>query len=229
MDRGKRNLKRIRCLLGVLIGLGFLGAVILLVLNQVVKQSSKSRIVTAEEAKALDADCILVLGAGVRDDGTPSLMLSDRLDLAVALYEEKVSDRILMSGDHGSEEYDEVNVMKRIAVEQGVPSEAVFMDHAGFNTYDSLYRAKNIFQAERIVIVTQEYHLYRALYLADALGLDAVGVAASGDDYPGQTYREVREIAARAKDFFTATFKPEASVMGEAIPVNGDGNVTNDK
>lgn len=179
--------------------------------------------------KALDADCILVLGAGVREDGSPSLMLGDRLNTSISLYETGICDRVLMSGDHGREEYDEVNVMKGIAVEAGIPSEHVFMDHAGFSTYDSLYRAKHIFQVDQVIIVTQEYHLYRALYIAKSLGLEAIGVAAPGENYYGQTYREVREMAARTKDFAITLWKPEASIMGEAIPVSGDGNVTNDK
>ncbi len=182
-----------------------------------------------ERLRELDADCILVLGAGVREGGKPSLMLSDRLNTSIALYEYDVCDRLLMSGDHGRVEYDEVNVMKSIAVEAGVPSEHVFMDHAGFSTYDSLYRAKHIFQAERVIIVTQQYHLYRALYIARSLGIEAIGVAAPGENYYGQTYREVREMAARTKDFLLTITKPEATIMGEAIPVSGDGNVTNDK
>ena len=185
------------------------------------------RIVSPEEVLQ-EADCILVLGAGVREDGTPSQILAARLDTALALYEKGVSSRLLMSGDHGRKEYDEVNVMKRQAVEAGIPSEAVFMDHAGFCTYDSLYRARDIFQARRIVIVTQRYHLYRALYIAGALGLDAVGVAAAGEEYSGQVYREMREWAARTKDFVTVIVKPKASVMGEVIPVSGNGDGTND-
>ena len=186
------------------------------------------RIVSPEEAALQEADCILVLGAGVREDGTPSQILAARLDTALSLYEEGVSSRLLMSGDHGREEYDEVNGMKRAAVEAGVPSDAVFMDHAGFSTYDSLYRARDIFQAEKIVIVTQRYHLYRALYIAGALGLDAVGVPAQGEEYSGQTYREVREWAARTKDVVNVIWKPEAAVMGDAIPVSGNGDQTND-
>lgn len=213
----------------IFIGLCALGAAVLSILNTIVKRSSADRIVSAEEAAELEADCILVLGAGVREDGTPSLMLADRLDTAITLYQGGVSDRLLMSGDHGRADYDEVNVMKQIAVDAGVPSEAVFMDHAGFSTYDSLYRARNIFQANKIVIVTQKYHLYRALYLAKALGLDAVGVAAPGDEYPGQSYRELREVAARGKDVFYALAKPEPKFLGEAIPVSGNGDVTNDK
>lgn len=212
----------------IFIGLCALGLALLSIANAIVKETSRSRIVTAEEAAAFGADCILVLGAGVRDDGSPSLMLSDRLDTAISLYKAGISDRILMSGDHGREDYDEVNVMKRIAVEAGIPSEAVFMDHAGFSTYDSMYRAGAVFQAEKVVIVTQEYHLYRALYLARALGLNAVGVAAPGDDYPGQTYRELREFVARGKDFANGILKPAPTFLGEAIPVSGNGDATND-
>ena len=119
--------------------------------------------------------------------------------------------------------------MKGIAVEAGIPSEHIFMDHAGFSTYDSLYRARHIFQAKRVIIVTQQYHLYRALYIARSLGIEAIGVAAPGENYYGQTYREVREMVARTKDFLLTITKPEASIMGEAIPVSGNGNVTNDK
>lgn len=214
-----------------------LGLSVMIIVNVIVKRTTESRIIAtevmdeaaSERLQALEADCILVLGAGVREGGKPSLMLSDRLSTSIALYESGVCDRLLMSGDHGRVEYDEVNVMKDIAVEAGVPSEHVFMDHAGFNTYDSLYRAKHIFQADRVIIVTQQYHLYRALYIARSLGIEAIGVAAPGENYYGQTYREVREMAARTKDFLLTITKPEASIMGEAIPVSGNGNVTNDK
>lgn len=230
-----------------IIGLGIcsVGLAVMSIVNVIVKRTTESRIIPVEglaedfivedvselrmRLEALDADCILVLGAGVREGGEPSLMLRDRLNTSIALYEFGFSDRLLMSGDHGRVEYDEVNVMKDIAVEAGVPSQHVFMDHAGFSTYDSLYRAKYIFQADRVIIVTQKYHLYRALYIARALGIEAIGVAAPGENYYGQTYREVREMAARIKDFLLTITKPEASIMGETIPVSGDGNVTNDK
>lgn len=104
-------------------------------------------------------------------------MLEDRLKQGIKLYELGASDRLLMSGDHGRKEYDEVNVMKKFAIDAGVPSEHIFMDHAGFSTYESLYRARDIFQADRIIIVTQKYHLYRAMYIAEKLGLEAYGVA----------------------------------------------------
>ena len=191
--------------------------------------SSAGRILPAEEA-ALSADCILVLGAGVWGEGEnarPSHMLTDRLETALSLYDSGASTKLLMSGDHGRAEYDEVNVMKDYAVERGVPSENVFMDHAGFSTYESLYRARDVFRAKRIVIVTQEYHLYRALYVARALGLEAYGVSADLRSYRGQGYYDLREILARDKDFLMAIFQPAPTYLGEAIPVSGDGNLSN--
>ena len=174
-----------------------------------------------------DVDCILVLGAGVWD-GKPSYMLEDRLLKGIELYHTGISSKILMSGDHRNSSYDEVNVMKRYAIEKGVSSSDIFMDHAGVSTYDSIYRAKYIFHAKKIVIVTQEYHLYRTLYIAKSLGLDAYGVYAELKEYAGQMKREVREILARDKDFFKSIIKPEAEIMGDVIPVSGDGDVTND-
>ena len=156
-------------------------------------------------------------------------MLEDRLLEGIKLYENNVSSKIIMSGDHGKEDYDEVNIMKNYAIEKGVPSENIFMDHAGFSTYESIYRAKEIFKAKRIVIVTQEYHLYRALYIANKLGLEAYGVGADPRQYVGATYRELREILARDKDFIKCIFKPKPTYLGETIPVSGNGDITNDK
>lgn len=206
-----------------------LGIVSVFTINARVTHVGGERILTAEQAADLtDVDCILVLGCGVKADGTPSLMLADRLERGVELYELNVAPKLLMSGDHGREGYDEVNAMKQYAMDAGVPSSDVFMDHAGFSTYESMYRAKEIFQAQKVVIVSQEYHLYRAIYIAQALGLDAYGVAADGEDYAGQWQRDAREVLARVKDFFTSIWKPEPTSLGEAIPVSGNGDVTND-
>lgn len=172
-------------------------------------------------------DCILVLGCAVWGD-RPSHMLEDRLLVGIDLCKMGASEKLLVSGDHGTSEYDEVNVMKTFATSRGIASENVFMDHAGFSTYESMYRAKEIFKAEKILIVTQEYHLYRAIYDARRLGLDAYGVPSDIRDYGGQIYRDIREILARNKDFFFTIFKPEPTYLGEEIPISGNGNKTND-
>lgn len=196
-------------------------------INAYVKGSTDDRILSLEEAAGLeDADCILVLGCLVRSDGTPSDMLADRLAYGVALYESGVYDRLLMSGDHGTEDYDEVNAMKQYAVERGVPSSSVFMDHAGFSTYESIYRAKEVFGARRIVIVTQEYHLYRALYIARALGVEAYGVAADARSYRNQWQRDAREVLARNKDFWLGICKPSPTYLGTPVDLSGDGDLT---
>lgn len=221
--------KRKKRVLLVICGVTFITVASPFIINVYVKYSVKSRLITVEEAAELKADCILVLGCGLNQDGTPSPMLGDRLQVGTRLYEEGASDRLLMSGDHGRENYDEVNAMKTYAVDRGIPSENIFMDHAGFSTYESIYRARDVFKAKKIILVSQEYHLYRGLYIARALGLDAYGVAADMQSYAGQKYYETREVVARVKDFLTSIFKPRPTFLGEAIPVNGNGDITNDK
>ena len=194
-----------------------------LIVNFVVKNSVKEKIVTLEEAKEFDADAILVLGCLVRSDGQPSAMLKDRLDTALEL---GLDSTFIMSGDHGTKYYDEVNTMRNYAAEKGAKKERVFMDHAGFCTYDSIYRAKEIFSANKIVIVTQKYHLYRALYIAEKLGLEAVGVASDLHTYRGQINRELREVVARNKDFLFSHLKLKPKYLGDKIDLNGDAKVT---
>ena len=200
-----------------------------IIINFFVKATTKKQILTESQASKLEhIDCILVLGAGIWGN-SPSPMLEDRLLQAISLYKNNISAKIIMSGDHGRKEYDEVNIMKDYAIEKGVPSDNIFMDHAGFSSYESVYRAKEIFKADKIVIVTQKYHLYRALYIANQLGIEAYGVNSDPRKYAGQAYRELREILARNKDFVKCIFKPEPTYLGEAIPVSGNGDVTNDK
>lgn len=219
-----KTIKKIFALMicaALLCGIGALG------IDHYVVKSTEKYILTPENAGE-GYDCILVLGCGVHGD-TPSHMLEDRLLQGIELYEYGASEKMLMSGDHGKENYDEVNVMKDFAVERGVSAENIFMDHAGFSTYESMYRAKEIFTAEKILIVTQDYHLHRAIYDARAMGMEAYGVASNPRTYAGQLYRDIREILARNKDFLYCIIKPEPTYLGEEIPVQGNGNVTNDK
>ncbi len=202
--------------------------IIVLGINLYVRASTNKQILGENDyTKLSDIDCIIILGAGVWGD-KPSPILEDRLLEGIKLYQNNVSDKIIMSGDHGRESYDEVNIMKNYAIEKGIPSENIFMDHAGFSTYESIYRARDIFKAKKIVIVTQKYHLYRALYAANCLGLEAYGVGADPRQYSGATFRELREILARDKDFIKCIFKPKPTYLGDTIPVSGNGDVTND-
>ena len=227
-----KTIKLPKALLVVLIvfaALAVLGAAAAFGIDAYVRGSTAGRILTEEQAAELaDVDCIVVLGCLVRDDGTPSHMLEDRLKQSVALYKQGAAPKLLMSGDHGTVSYDEVDAMKRYAVDAGVASEDVFMDHAGFSTYETVYRAKAIFGADKVIIVTQKYHLYRALYAAQALGIEAYGVASDYRTYSGQAARDVREVLARVKDFVMCIFKPEPTYLGKAIPISGNGELTHD-
>ena len=213
----------------VFLCLAVVGTATLFIINGHVKASTKDRILTVQKAAELeDVDCIIILGCQVKDDGSLSHMLRDRLMRGLEVYEAGAAPKLLMSGDHGREEYDEVGAMKNYAIENGVPSENIFMDHAGFSTYETVYRTKEIFQADKVIIVTQEYHLYRALFIAEQFGVEAYGVSADLNRYAGQSMRDFREVLARCKDWAMCIFKPEPTYLGEAIPVSGNGDVTND-
>ena len=197
--------------------------------NSYVKNHTKEMIITSDwAADNIDSDCIIVLGCKVKADGRPSDMLHDRLQRGIELYNLGAAPKLLMSGDHGQTNYDEVNTMKQFAIDSEVPSEDIFMDHAGFSTYDTMYRARDVFCAKKVIIVSQEYHLYRALYIAEKLGLDAYGVPADYHIYAGQSTREAREILARCKDVIKTVFMPKPTYLGEQIPITGNGDLTND-
>ena len=226
----KKHRSLIRIIACVALCLFLLGAGGVLLVNSIVVETTRNRILSSQQTAELsDVDCILVLGCKVWDDGQPSHMLEDRLRRGVELYEMGAAPKLLMSGDHGREDYDEVDAMKRYGVDAGISSSDIFMDHAGFSTYESIYRAKEIFQAKKIIIVSQEYHLHRALFVANMFGIEAYGVSADYRSYVGQTGRDIREILARVKDFATSVFKPDPTYLGEVIPISGDGNLTNDE
>jgi len=202
--------------------------IITLLVNIYVIFLTKSKIKNIDKINEKDIDCVIVLGAGIRGNG-PSPMLEDRLLTSVELYNKNISNKIIVSGDHGRVNYDEVNVMKNYLIEKNIPSENIFMDHAGFSTYDSIYRAKEIFKVKKAIIVTQEYHLYRALYIAKELDIEVYGVSSTKRIYGNQIKRDIREFAARIKDFIKCIFKPKSKYLGDVISVNGNGNITNDK
>lgn len=219
------------------------GIVLALGINFYIVKSTESRIVLEikapivgelpkttgwEEIKSFSADCILVLGAGVKEDGTPNYMLEDRLSAALALYRVGAAPKLLLSGDHGRKQYDEVNAMKKYMIDAGVPEEDLFLDHAGFSTYETMYRAGAVFEVQKAIVVTQEYHQYRALYIGKELGLQVIGVASDQARYRGQTLRDLREIAARDKDFLKTILRPTPTYLGEVIPISGSGLASHD-
>ena len=194
--------------------------------------SVRASIIPAEQTALPETpDCIVIPGASIRSGSEPSPMLEDRLLAGLHVYELSGIPKFLMSGDHALDYYNEVDVMKRYAVERGVPSENIFMDHSGFSTYETMFRAKHIFQAQTIIFVSQRYHLYRGLYIARELGITAHGVEAPFKPYNGEFKRTVREILARYKDYYLCLFRytPHTDEPIETIPISGNGNRTNMK
>lgn len=219
--KNKKILPRIAAALAVVVLLCFLGGIY--IYRAVTIIGSRSEV---DSDGAAAADCIIVPGAGVVGD-TPSLSLIRRLDTALEVYKKSGTPCILVSGDHGSDDYDEVNVMRDYLVSRGVQAENIFMDHAGFSTYETLYRARDIFCAERVIIVTQKLHLDRALFIAGALGLDAVGVRAPEATQNTRRTQAIREFPARIKAFIECAIKVKPTYLGEKIPVSaGNGTLT---
>lgn len=220
---GKRVLKWILVLTG-------LTGVVVLIASGYVCAKSKPYFLTVEEAASKDVDCILVLGAKVYSDGELSGVLRDRADQGLKIYELAGDDSVLLfSGDHGQKDYDEVNALKDYALQHDVPADDIFLDHAGFSTYESMYRLRDIFGARSVIIVTQEYHLYRAVYDARSLGLEAYGVASDLHSYSAQLRFELRELPARAKDLlYCSILRPEPMYLGESINLSGSGVQTHD-
>ncbi|MBN1700229.1 MAG: YdcF family protein [Spirochaetales bacterium] len=171
----------------------------------------------------------MVLGASVWKNKLPSHILEDRLRVGIALYEEGRVEKLLLSGDHGRDEYDEVNVMKNYVASQGIDVKDIFTDHAGFRTYDSLYRARDVFGIKSLIIVTNSFHLPRALYIANRLGIDAIGVPSDLRIYQTQTKNKVREFFARILAFVDINItKPLPRYLGTPIDIHGSGSASHD-
>jgi len=201
----------------------------LLVINVV--KSYGEKFIISEDKLPKDCDAIIVLGAGIKDDGTPSDILVDRLETSKEVYSAGASDTFILSGDHGREEYNEVKAMKEYIITDDINEERIFLDHAGFSTYDTMYRAKEIFKVKKVIIVTNEYHLPRALYLARKMGIDAYGIASDKRNYLYIYNYKKREKLAQLKDFvYINILKPKPEFLGESIPVdNSDGRITDDE
>lgn len=204
-----------------------LGAGVVVGINAYMISYADDYLLSSDELADCEFDCIIVLGAGLWD-GEPSPMLKERLDFGLEAYNTGCSEKFLMSGDHGTEDYDEVNTMKDYVIDKGVQKDNVFLDHAGFSTYESMYRAKEVFKSEKVLIITQKYHLSRAVYNARKLGLDAYGFDREELKYP--ITNDMRESLARVKDFFWCIAKPEPTYLGEEIPIKtASATLTDDK
>ena len=227
----KNARKRKKRVILIILSLILAAAAVIVVLNAVVIGAAAPFIHGIEDTADMEpADCVLVPGALVYSNDRLSFVLQDRVDYAIQLYKAGKAKRLLFSGDHGQMDYDEVNAMKDYAVTQGVSEDDIFLDHAGFSTYESLYRARDVFEVKSVIIVTQQFHLSRAVYVARELGLDANGVNSNPRRYGNETKDALRESLARVKDFFYVNLlRPLPKHLGEAIPIWGSSAATHDK
>ena len=200
--------------------------VIIVGINLFVKLEGERSLRSVEQVSGKSYDCIIVLGAGVYGNGEPTKILKDRLDRGIELYNAGAAPKLLLSGDNGKTNYDEVKVMKNYCLKHGVPAQDIFLDHAGFSTYESMYRARDIFGVKTAAVVTQYYHEGRSLYTAKRLGLKVVGVSAVEKQYDGDESRAVREFLAREKAFVQCIVKPKPTFLGDKIDITGDGQVS---
>ncbi|MHB8964267.1 MAG: SanA/YdcF family protein [Saccharofermentanales bacterium] len=214
--------KMFKAVLNLLLFIIILSIILTLVIDLYVSGTGKRFLKKPDEISG-DFDCIIIPGASVIGNKVPSAILQDRLDVAYDLYRSTGIGRMIVSGDHGTVFYDEVNVMRNYLIARGVPGENIFMDHAGFDTYQTLYRARDVFDVRKAVIVTQNFHLYRALYIGKKLGIELYGVDSAVRKYGKEVYNRLREFPARVKAFIECEIiRPEPEFLGEKIPVSGE-------
>lgn len=168
-----------------------------------------------------EAGVVLIPGAAILQNGDLSPIFEDRVDMAIKLYETKKVAKILVSGDNSTVSHNEVNPVRLYLMEKGIPDQDIFLDHAGFDTYSSMYRARDIFGVSSVLIATQSFHLPRAVFIARRLGIEAYGVNADIGHILFRNY--MREILANEKAVLNLMFNREPKYLGEKIPITGDG------
>jgi SanA protein len=181
-----------------------------------------SRYLYVSDTSLPKTEVAIVLGASVvRNE--PSPILAARANAAIQLYEDGKVSKILVTGDNATTNYDEVNPVQRYLLAAGIPPQDIFLDHAGFDTYSSMYRAKVVFDATSATVVTQDFHLPRAVFIARSLGLTAYGYTAGG---PSSVWDYLREIPASAKALLDLVFRRVPQYLGTPYPLTGDGQST---
>ncbi|UTN04720.1 YdcF family protein [Flavobacterium bizetiae] len=199
-----------------------IGLVTIVFINYYVKSSTKKNIYYSIKRFPKN-DVGIIFGAGINGD-QPSKYLKDRLDAGILLYKANRINKILLSGDNGRDEYDELTVMKNYCFNHGVDTTKIFIDYAGFDTYSTMYRAKHIFNIKRATLISQEYHLNRAIYIGQKLGIKSVGYSANNGEYLGYKYVTFREYGSICKSFFDVLRNREPRFLGTPIDINGVSN-----
>jgi len=200
-----------------------LGLLALAMIIPIAMRSSLQAFILQPSDSIPQTEVAIVLGASVVH-GMPSPILAARADGAIALYRAGKVSKILVTGDNGALSHDEVTPVRKYLLNAGVRPEDIFLDHAGFDTYSSMYRAREVFQAQSLIIVTQDFHLPRALWIARHLGLNAYGMVAAGSE--GSVFDYLREIPASLKALYDVWTHRMPKYLGPVIPLTGDGQST---
>lgn len=211
----KRHFKKIALIF-------LIGIIAVLSVNFYVKKETNSLIYKSDE-KIPSTNVGIIFGAGINGD-KPSKYLKDRLDAGIRLYNSKRINKILLSGDNGSDEHDELTVMKTYCYEHGVDTTKIYIDYAGFDTYSTMSRAKTIFKVDNAILVSQQYHLNRAIYIGKNLGIKAVGYSANNGNYKGYNYVRFREYFSIFKSVIDVLRNREPHFSGTEININGHSN-----
>jgi len=217
-------MKKIRKFLLSVIVLCLIALVVVLVTNSNITAETEKLIFT-EFKDVPKAKVVIIFGAGINGD-QPSRYLKDRLDAGILLYKNNKVDKILLSGDNGRDEYDELTVMKLYCQKNGVDTTKIYIDYAGFDSYSTMYRAKHIFRVDTAILVSQKYHLNRCIYLGDKLGIKSFGYSADRSIYPGYKYYAFREKLSVTKAVLDVIRNRKPKYLGEPVDINGASNYT---
>jgi SanA protein len=217
MKNKKRHFKKILIL-------GIIGLIVILITNYDVNSKTESFIFDSQETMPKTTVGI-IFGAGINGD-QPSKYLKDRLDAGISLYKNHTIQKILLSGDNGRDEHDELTVMKIYCYKNGVDTTKIYIDYAGFDSYSTMYRAKHLFKIDTAILVSQKYHLARAVYLGNSLGVKSYGFVADVGEYRGHRYVKTREYLSVFKSVVDVFRDREPRFMGDEVNINGLSNYT---
>ena len=208
----------------LLIYASLLGIIVILGINLLVK-SQTDPVIFSKEKDTPGSKVAIIFGAGINNN-KPSKYLKDRLDAGIELYKNNKIDKILLSGDNGSDEHDELTVMKLYCYQHGVDTNKIYLDYAGFDSYSTLYRSKYIFNIDTAILVSQKYHLNRCINIGNKLGVKSYGFAADKGTYQGYKYASFREYFALVKSIIDLMIGRKPHFLGEKISINGPSNYT---
>lgn len=208
-----------RLLTLILVGIELM--VVFVITTNVIVLLSTRRYIYNDVNSVPSAQAVLIPGASLLPDGTPAPIFKDRVNAAIDLYAAGKAEKFLVSGDNGEESHNEVDPVRLYLLEKGVPAQDIFLDHAGFDTYSTMYRARRVFGVSSVIIATQSFHLPRAIFLARKLGISAYGINADEGHILFDNY--VREIFANEKAIIDLAVNRKPKYLGEAIPIT-DGD-----